>query len=98
MYLFNETETNLTLLSVINHSIVCGSVESISFSNSDKLIIEKPEGNFPRYESLNIQDIQINNASHHSLNITDKTDIGMKVNGYVKDNYKFKIITAPNNG
>lgn len=98
MYLFNETETNLTLLAVINHSIVCGTVESISFSNSDKLIIEKPEGNFPRYESLNIQDIQINNVSHQSLNISDKTDIGIKINGYVKDNYKFKIITVPNIG
>lgn len=98
MYLYNETNTNLILISVIDHSIVCGSVESISFSKSDHLIIEKPEGNFPRYELLNIQDIQINKISHQSLNIIDKTDIGMKINGYVKDNYKFKIITAPNNG
>jgi hypothetical protein len=96
MYIFNESGTNLTLLSVIDHSIVCGSVESISFSNSDKLMIEKPEGNFPRYELLNIQEIQINKESHQSLNITDKTEIGMKINGYVKDNYKFKIITVPN--
>ncbi len=96
MYLFHETNPNLTLISVINHSIVCCSVESISFSNSDYLIIEKSERNFPRYELLNIQDIQINNVSHQSLNIIGKTDIGMKINGHVKDNYKFRIFKAHN--
>lgn len=94
MFLFNETNTNLTLISVIDHSIVCGSVETISFSNSDHLIIEKPVGNFPQYELLSIQDIQIDKISHQNLNVIEKTDIGIRIEGYAKNNYKFKITTA----
>ncbi len=93
-FLFNESESNFTLISVFNHSIICGIVESISISKLNHIIVEKPEGNFPRYVVLSIQDIQINKESHQKLNIIDKTNIGIMINGYVKDNYKFKIITT----
>lgn len=94
---FEDMADNLNLIQVINHSIVCASVENISIKKGDFLLIRKPETNFPRYTISKIEEIQIDGDSFDKLTVTEKKDVGMRVNDHVKNNYEFKIITPLNN-
>lgn len=94
---FEDTSDNLNLIQVIDHSIVCVSIENISIKKGDFLLFRKPETNFPRYTMSKIQEIQIDGNNFDNLTVTDKKDVGLKVGVRVKNNYEFKIIAVPNN-
>lgn len=94
---FEDNTDSLALVQVINHSIICVSVENISIKKGDFLLVRKPETNFPRYLISKIQELQVDGISFDKLIITEKKDVAMRVTDHVKNNYVFKIIIAPNN-
>lgn len=93
-YLFNNKEVNFGLISVINNSIVCGTLSSISISKSDCVLIEKSESNRPRYEILKIKNIQVDQVNYERLTISENTNVGLELDNFVKDNYNFKVIAS----
>jgi hypothetical protein len=91
-HLYESLENNLTLIKVINKTIVCGEVSNITIKEGDSLIIKRSSKNNPQYEICLINEIQINNISHKKIDIAEKQSIGLTIEKNAKDNCEFKIL------
>ncbi|NJO02403.1 MAG: hypothetical protein HC880_12585 [Bacteroidia bacterium] len=74
---------------VINNLIICASVEDRIIEKGDKILIETSE---EYYQSRNIESIEINKEAKPRVEVTVKTDVGLKVSDgepKIKKTHKF---------
>ena len=76
------------VIKVINNSILAFEIENKTIRVGDRLIIETVDGDFYRTSVLSIQ---LDNESYSEIEITDKRQIGVKVDCRIRQNQSFYI-------
>jgi len=88
---YGTLKSNFTLISVIDGQIVCGTVNNITISVGDRVLIKRAKTNSPRYITASIEAIQVEETPKEKIVVSNSTNIGLKLNKRVKDNCQFII-------